>query len=91
MRWSDCYDKNESSVTLIIFSASPELRDRFQRLWGTELSGILRDPFCLFVICLDELWLQAQGIVKIVGDHFSKMERVSKLKDNVKNLEMGNQ
>ena len=87
MRWSDCHDKSKASVTLVIFSASPELRDRCQRLWNTELSGLLVDPFSLFVICLDELWLQSQGIVKIVGDEFSKMERVSQYKRQ-RNLEI---
>ena len=79
MKWSNCHDKDSASVILVIFSASPELRDRCQRLWDTELSGVLVDPFSLFVICLDELWLQAQGIVKVVQDEFSKMERVSQL------------
>ena len=79
MRWSNCHNKDDASVVLVIFSASPELRDRCQRLWDTELSEVLVDPFSLFVICLDELWLQAQGIVKIVRNEFSKMERVSQL------------
>ena len=77
MRWSNCHDKDKAAVNLIIFSASPELRDRCQRLWNGDLSGVLVDPFSLFVVCLDELWLQALGIVKLVGDEFSKMERVS--------------
>ena len=80
MRWSDCHDKDKASVILVIFSASPELRDRLQRLWMTDLSAVVVDPFSLFVICLDELWLQAMGILKIVGDEFSKMERVSHCK-----------
>ena len=77
MRWSNCHDKDKASVVIVIFSASPELRDRCQRLWCDDLSAVLVDPFSLFVICMDELWLQAMGIVKIVGDEFSKMERVS--------------
>ena len=78
MRWSDCHDKDKASVILLVFSASPELINRCQRLWSTDLSGVLRDPFSLFVVCLDELWLQALGIVKIVFDEFGKMERVSR-------------
>lgn len=77
MRWSNCHDKDKASAVLVIFSASPELRNRCQRLWDTDLSLVLVDPFSLFVICLDELWLQAQGIVKIVGDEFSNMERTA--------------
>lgn len=76
MRWSHSHDKDNASVNLVIFSASPELRERCRRLWDADLSGVLMDPFSLFVICLDELWLQSQGIVKIAGDEFSKMERV---------------
>ena len=77
MRWRDCNDKSRATVTLIIFSCSPELRDRCQRLWQTDLSMVLMDPFSLFVICLDELWLQAQDIVRNVGGAFNNMERVS--------------
>ena len=77
MRWSHCHDSDKAFVNLVVFSASPELRERCRRLWDTDLFGVLVDPFSLFVICLDELWLQAQGIVKITGDVFSKMERVS--------------
>lgn len=84
MRWSNCHDKDKASAVLVIFSASPELRNRCQRLWDTDLSLVLVDPFSLFVICLDELWLQAQGIVKIVGDEFSNMERVSQLEGQYK-------
>ena len=38
---------------------------------------VLVDPFSLFVICFDELWLQAQQIVDKVADVFGTMERVS--------------
>lgn len=79
MRWEHCNDKHRATVTLIIFSASPELRDRCQRLWESDLSTVLVDPFGLFVICFNELWLQAQRVVNAVGDEFSKMERVSQL------------
>ena len=77
MRWSDFHNENKASVTLVIFSASPELRDRWQRLWQTDLSTILVDPFNTFAIIQDELWRQALGIVTIVGEVFGKMERVS--------------
>ena len=80
MKWSNCHDIDKASVVLVIFSASPELRDRLQRLWKSDLSRVIMDPFSLFVICMDEFWLQAMGIVKIVGDLFGKMERVSHCK-----------
>ena len=79
MRWSDCYNRDKASVTLIIFSAPPELRDRYQELWDKNLSDVLTDPFSLFVICLDELFLQANVVIRIVGDEFSGMERVSQV------------
>ena len=77
MRWSDCYNRDKSSVTLIIFSAPPELRDRYQGLWNNNLLDVFTDPFSLFVICLDELWLQANRVIKVVGDEFSEMEKAS--------------
>ncbi|KAL8855914.1 MAG: hypothetical protein Q9178_007480 [Gyalolechia marmorata] len=77
MRWSNCHDKDKASVVLVIFSASPELRDRCERLWRTDLSEILVDPFSLLVICLDELWLQAQRIVEIVRQVFGDVERAA--------------
>lgn len=77
MRWSNCVDKDRATVNLVIFSASLELRDRIQRLWNSDISNALVDPFSLFVICLDELWMQAMGIVRIVGDEFSNMERTA--------------
>ena len=77
MRWSDCQDRDKASVSLVIFSPPPKLRDRCELLWQTDLSVILEDPFSFFVICLDELWLQSQEIVSNVGDVFGVMERVS--------------
>ncbi|KAL9027446.1 MAG: hypothetical protein Q9196_004031 [Gyalolechia fulgens] len=77
MRWDNCGDKDKATVALVIFSASPEMRERCQRLWETDLSAVLIDPFGLFVICLDELWVQAQGMVKAVGGVFNEMERTA--------------
>ncbi|KAI4269586.1 MAG: hypothetical protein L6R38_007416 [Xanthoria sp. 2 TBL-2021] len=77
MRWDNCDDKDKAAVSLVIFSASPEMRDRCQRLWQTDLSTVLVDPFSFFVICLDELWLQAQSVVRGVSDVFSQMERTA--------------
>lgn len=76
MRWSNCHDRDRASVALVIFSASPEMRDRLERLWTVEVSEVLVDPWSLFVICLDELWLQAQSIVANVQHVFGQMERV---------------
>ena len=38
---------------------------------------MLVDPFCLYVIALDELWTQAEGVMKDIGNVFGTMERVS--------------
>lgn len=77
LKWSNCHDKDNAFVVLVIFSASQELKDRFRVMWELELSGVLVDPFSLVVICLDQMWLQAQGIVSNVGSVFGEMERVS--------------
>jgi len=76
MRWSNCHDRDRAVVALVIFSASPELRDRLGHLWAAEISEVLIDPWSLFVICLDEMWLQAQSIVATVQHVFGQMERV---------------
>ena len=81
MRWVDYHDWDKARVAIVIFSAPPRLKDRCKRIWTTEPANILTDPFSLFVICLDELWLQSQGIVRIIGDELSKMEDVSLLKN----------
>ncbi|KAL9126193.1 MAG: hypothetical protein Q9217_004722 [Psora testacea] len=36
---------------------------------------MLVDPFCLYVIALDELWAQAEGVMKDIGNVFGTMER----------------
>ncbi|KAL8773577.1 MAG: hypothetical protein Q9209_001682 [Squamulea sp. 1 TL-2023] len=77
MRWNNCNDNDLATVTLIFFSFSQELRDRCQRLWETDVSMVLVDPFSLFVICFDELWLQAQSIVRNVGTVFNRLERTA--------------
>lgn len=77
MRWDNSDNKDTASVALILFSASDKLRNRCQRLWETDMSMVLVDPFSLFVICFDELWLQAQEIVDDVASVFGTMERVS--------------
>ncbi|KAL6715238.1 hypothetical protein ACLMJK_007502 [Lecanora helva] len=77
MRWRDCDTSDKASVTLLIFSASLELRQRYLDLWKNDLSAILVDPYSLLVVCLDELWKQAQSIVRVVSDEFSDMERTA--------------
>ena len=77
LRWSNCNDPLMSAATLIVFSANPGLRARFEQLTSnSEWTSVLIDPFSLYVIVLDELWLQAEGIVRDVSDVFGLMERV---------------
>ena len=84
MRWDNSDNKDTASVTLILFSFSSQLRNRCQRLWETDMSRVLVDPFSLFVICFDELWLQAQQIVDKVAGVFGTMERVSRFMNQVR-------
>ena len=76
MRWSDCHDKDKASAVLVLFSATEKLRDRFQRAWNADLAEILVDPFSLFVVCLDELWMHSQDIVDTARKEFGDMELV---------------
>ena len=60
-----------------MFSASPELRARFERLHNSpDWEVALIDPFSLYVVVLDELWLQAESIANKVREVFGYMERV---------------
>lgn len=57
--------------------AVSQLRARFERLiLNPEWTVALVDPFSLYVIVLDELWLQADGIMKKVAEVFNGMETV---------------
>lgn len=77
LKWNDCDDRDMATATLIVFSASPELRARFERLcMNPDWTVALVDPFSLYVIVLDELWLQADGIMNKVAEVFSSMETV---------------
>ena len=63
-------------MTLVIFSAPPLLKSRLQALFGTNLTHILQDPFALYIICIEELWRQAQGVYGRVRDIFGGIEKV---------------
>lgn len=77
LKWNDCHHRNMATATLIVFSASPELRARFERLClNPDWTIALVDAFSLYVIVLDELWLQVDGIMKKVADVFNGMETV---------------
>lgn len=77
LKWNDCGDPNVVTATLIVFSASPELRARFESLClNSDWTVALVDAFSLYVIVLDELWLQADRITKKLGGVFNDMESV---------------
>ena len=76
LRWTNCHDKEKASAVLVLFSATKKMRDRFQQAWSADLAEILVDPFSLFVICLDELWMQSQDIVDTARKEFGEMELV---------------
>ncbi|MCJ1455701.1 hypothetical protein MMC28_006057 [Mycoblastus sanguinarius] len=50
---------------------------RFRRLWTHDLTDVLVDPFCLYVLVLDFLYAQALHTVNVVGEIFGPMERVA--------------
>ncbi|MCJ1470845.1 hypothetical protein MMC07_009492 [Pseudocyphellaria aurata] len=76
LRWKTCDNFQKAAVTLIVFSASPELRERLGRLHvNPDWEVTLVDPYSLYVIVLDEIWLQAESITNGVRQVFGFMER----------------
>ncbi|KFY83638.1 hypothetical protein V498_07911 [Pseudogymnoascus sp. VKM F-4517 (FW-2822)] len=66
---------NQSCVTLICFGASIQLQQRFERLASNSAwRDAVSDPYNLFVIILDELFLQMDGIVWNLSDTFRAIE-----------------
>jgi hypothetical protein len=65
-------------MTLICFGASIALQQRFERLASNSAwTEAINDPYNLFVIILDELFLQVDGIVWSLSDVFRSVEEVS--------------
>lgn len=77
LRWTSCKDVAKACVTLIVFSAPFELIDRCQRLWDQNPESILVDPFSLFAICADEMFLQSQGVLSSLQSVFGGVERTA--------------
>ena len=77
LTWEEPKSFDRSTVTLIVFSPSFELRERFNRMLCDDLAEVLVDPFSLYVIILDELFAQADAILWSVSNVFGPMERVS--------------
>jgi hypothetical protein len=69
---------NHSCTTLICFGASISLQQRFERLASNSTwTDAVCDPYNLFVIILDELFIQADGLVWNLSDVFRAIEEVS--------------
>jgi len=68
----------EATVTLICFGAPLEIERRFKVLaLNLAWEKVLQDPFVLFYIIFDELYLQLDSVVWKLGKVFGGMEFVS--------------
>jgi Mg2+ and Co2+ transporter CorA len=68
--------KDTGSATLICFGASDALVNRFKRLLKhPDWNDAVEDPYILFDIILDELYLQVDGIAWTLQEVFSGTER----------------
>jgi hypothetical protein len=81
LKWfplSSSYPSNHTCMTLICFGASISLQQRFERLASNSTwRDAVHDPYNLFVIILDELFIQADGLVWSLSDVFRAIEEVS--------------
>ena len=78
LQWDDRASRDTSNVTFVIFSPSLELDQRLQQIWQSGRQGpILEDPFSLYVIALDELWSQAENVLRTAQVVFGHVESVS--------------
>ena len=67
-------------MTLICFGASAALEQRFESLSSNpQWEKVLQDPYILYAIVLDELFLQMDRQVWTVSEVFGKVERVRSL------------
>jgi hypothetical protein len=75
MKWTRVQDENPT-VTLICFGACPDLIARIKCIEEID-QRITTDPFCLFVVILDELFLEMDVMIWRVSKVFGLTERVS--------------
>jgi hypothetical protein len=69
----------DSMVTLICFGASQELVQRLSKLSRNPAwKEAIEDPYVLYTIILDELYLQLDGMAWRLNEVFGSMEKVSK-------------
>ncbi|KIN06864.1 hypothetical protein OIDMADRAFT_68277, partial [Oidiodendron maius Zn] len=68
----------KTTVTLICFGAPLEIERRFKNLTlNLARDEVLQDPFILFYIIFDELYLQLDSIAWKLGEVFGNMETVA--------------
>lgn len=68
----------DPEVTLICFEASISLKERLQQIPPSSISSsVVRDPYSLFAIILEELSLQMDNTVWDVMDVFRHIEFVT--------------
>jgi hypothetical protein len=76
LRWRAKPNSN-TEVTLICFEAASDLKQRFRHLKLPEsCENALNDPWSLFVVVLDELFLQMSRTVWDVSHVFGDIEMV---------------
>ncbi|GFF58026.1 hypothetical protein IFM62136_03646 [Aspergillus lentulus] len=74
LRWA-VDSKQDPEVTLICFGASISLKERLQQIPSSSISNsVVRDPYSLFAIILEELSLQMDNTVWDVLDVFRHIE-----------------
>jgi hypothetical protein len=82
--WPSSQDDTNSSVTLVCFGPSHPLVNRFLRLAAHDgWRDAVADPYGLFVIVLNELFLNTSGILWRLSDVFRSFEMVRQHATNV--------
>jgi len=77
LRWTADLNSNVVEVTLICFEASSSLKHRFRNLQlPASCKNAIDDPWSLFVVVLDELFLQMSETVWDVSEAFGEIETV---------------
>jgi hypothetical protein len=69
---------SEKNVTLICFNPPPQLIERFGRLWhNKEWRNVLDNPFDLWTVVIDELFMHMDLQAWNLADVFRGIERVN--------------
>ncbi|KAF2453804.1 hypothetical protein BDY21DRAFT_401325, partial [Lineolata rhizophorae] len=66
---------SDDTVTLVCFGASPNLEARFKQMTASSSwEDVLHDPYVLFDIIMDELYLQMDGVAWRLNQVFGQFE-----------------